>query len=151
MAPPRAPNTGRARPHVLLAPTTERNQHPDHAAVGSLCRDAARFARYGKIAELLDFPPHAIRHFFHYAITPGAEPADALHARVDISAPIERWVEVMECHRTQLRSRRYIELQTARARVRGLEAGVEYASALFPVDPFLVRSLAEVPASVRLF
>lgn len=141
----------RTRPHVVLAPTTERNQHPDHAAVGSLCRDAARFARYGKIAELLDLPPHAIRHFFHYAITPGAEPAGALELRIDVGAQFQRWIELMECHATQMRTRRYVELQTARARLLGLEAGVEYATALFPVDPFLVRSLAEIPASVRLF
>ena len=57
----------------------------------------------------------------------------------------------MECHRTQLRTRRYIELQTARARLLGIEAGVEYAQALFPTDDLLVESLTQIPRSVRLF
>ncbi len=57
----------------------------------------------------------------------------------------------MECHQTQLRTRNYIELQTARARLLGLEAGVEYAQALFPGDDFLVESLGDLPPSVRLF
>ena len=57
----------------------------------------------------------------------------------------------MECHQTQLRTRRYIELQTARARLLGLESGVEYAQALYASDDFLVQNFGELPASVRLF
>ena len=57
----------------------------------------------------------------------------------------------MECHTTQLRTRRYVELQIARARLLGLTTGVEYAQALYPVDDFLINNLAELPASVRLF
>ena len=140
------------RPHVLLAPVTSANQHPDHAAVGHISRDAARLARYGGIAGLADLPAHAITHLFGYAVTPGAEPtSDKAAIRVDISAQFDRWLELMECHRTQLRTRRYIELQTARARLLGIEAGVEYAQALFPTDDLLLESLTEMPRSVRLF
>ena len=140
------------KPHVLLAPVTSPDQHPDHAAVGQLCRDAARLARYGGIAELRASPPHAVDHCFGYAVTPGAEPrSDRLALRVDISAHVERWIELMECHQTQLRTRRYIELQTGRARTLGLEAGVEYAQALFPTEDQLMKSLSEMPRSVRLF
>ena len=143
----------RARqPEILLGPFSSPDQHPDHAAVGCLCRDAARLARYGGIAELRDLPPHAIRHFFCYAVTPGGEPPQARSAIwVDISAQFAPWVTLMECHRTQLRTRRYIDLQTSRARVLGLEAGVEYAQPLFSTDDFLVETLAEIPPSVRLF
>ena len=140
------------RANVLLAPVASRNQHPDHSAVGNMCRDAARLARYGGIVELGDLPPHTVTHVFGYAVTPSAEPAsDHPKIRVDISAHFERWVELMECHRTQLRTRRYIELQTARARLLGIEAGVEYAQALFPTDDMLVESLTQIPRSVRLF
>jgi N-acetylglucosamine malate deacetylase 1 len=138
--------------NVLLAPVTSPNQHPDHAAVGHLCRDAARLARYGGIVELGDLSPHTVDHVFGYAVTPGAEPRGAASAiRVDISAHFDRWIELMECHRTQLRTRRYIELQTARARLLGIEAGVEHAQALFPTDDFIVESLTQIPRSVRLF
>lgn len=140
------------RPNVLLTPVTSPDQHPDHAAVGRTCRDAARLARYGGIVELGDLPPHTVDQVFGYAVTPGAEPAsDRPAIRVDISAHVDRWINLMECHRTQLRTRRYIDLQMARARLLGVEAGVEHAQALFPADDFLVRSLLELPASVRLF
>ena len=140
------------QPDILLAPVASREQHPDHIVVSQLCRNAARLARYGGLAELRGLPPHAIRHHLEYAITPGAEPPnDRLKIRIDLSAHFARWVEMMECHQTQLRTRRYIELQTARARLLGLEAGVEYAQALYPVDDFMLKSLAELPASVRVF
>ena len=140
------------RPDVVLAPTTSVDQHPDHATVGALCRDAVRLARYGGVNELRDLPPHGIRHFFGYAVTPPAEPphhCPAVH--VDISAYFQPWVQLMECHKTQLRTRHYIELQTARARLLGVQAGVDHAQALFPTDHLLVKTIAELPASIRLF
>lgn len=140
------------KPDVLLAPVTSPDQHPDHVAVGRMCRDAARLARYGGIVELGDLPAHAVGHVFGYAVTAGAEPrCDGVKIRVDISGQFERWIALMECHRTQLRTRRYIELQTARARLLGIEAGVEYAQALFPTDDLLVESLTQIPRAVRLF
>jgi hypothetical protein len=57
----------------------------------------------------------------------------------------------MECHRTQLRTRDYIELQTARARLLGIEAGVRHAQAVLATDHFLAKSLVELPRSIRLF
>ena len=141
-----------ARPDVLLAPVPSSGQHPDHIVVSQLCRNAARLARYGGLAELRDLAPHAIKHHFEYAVTSGAEPGgEHPTIRVDISAQFGRWVELMECHQTQLRTRRYLELQTARARVCGLEAGVEYAQALYATDDMVIASLAELPGSVRLF
>jgi N-acetylglucosamine malate deacetylase 1 len=140
------------RPDIILAPIASLEQHPDHAVVSHLCRNAARLARYGGLAELSDFPPHAVEHHLEYAITPGAEPPnESGKFRLDISANCARWVELMECHRTQLRTRRYVELQIARARLLGLEAGVEYAQALYATDDFLLKTLADLPTLVRLF
>ncbi len=94
----------------------------------------------------------AIRRHLEYAITPGAESGQEQRTiRVDISEYFARWVELMECHQTQLRTRRYIELQTARARLLGLESGVEYAQALYAPDAFLIKNFGELPPSVHLF
>ncbi|HEY3662728.1 MAG TPA: PIG-L family deacetylase [Chthoniobacterales bacterium] len=140
------------RPDVLLSPVGSLNQHPDHIVVSQLCWNAARLARYGGLEELRDLPPHAVRHHLEYAITAGSEPPnDRAKICVEISGHFDRWVELMECHRTQLRTRRYIELQTARARLLGIEAGVENAQALYAVDGFFVKCLSELPDSVRLF
>lgn len=140
------------RPGVLLSPTSAGDQHPDHVVVSQLCRNAARLARYGGLEDLRDLPAHAIKHHLEYAITPGAEPPnDGAKLLVDLGAHFERWVELMKCHASQLRTRRYVELQTARARLLGLTTGVEYAQALYPVADFLIGDLAALPASVRLF
>ena len=141
-----------ARPDILLGPVASPEQHPDHVVASHFCRNAARLARYGGLGELCDLPPHAIKHHLEYAITPGAEPAhDRRALRVDISEHFARWVELMECHQTQLRTRRYIDLQTARARLLGLEAGMEYAQALYPADDLMIKDLSQLPESVRLF
>jgi N-acetylglucosamine malate deacetylase 1 len=141
-----------ARPDVLLAPVASPDQHPDHSVVSHVCRNASRLARYGGLAELGDLSPHAIRGHLEYAVTPGAQVGrEECAIRIDISEYFARWVELMECHRTQLRTRRYIELQTARARLLGLESGVEYAQVLYARDAFLIKNLGELPASVRLF
>jgi LmbE family N-acetylglucosaminyl deacetylase len=138
------------RPGILLSSVTSIDQHPDHHVVASLAREAVRLARYGGIAELRDLEPHIVAQHLQYAVTPSAEPR-ATKIRVDISANFAQWIELMECHRTQLRTRNYIELQTARARLLGVEAGVEYAQALFAPDDFLVGALAEIPGAVRIF
>jgi len=140
------------RPDLFLSPTGGGEQHPDHLVVSQLCRNAARLARYGGLKALCDLPAHSVQRHFEYAITPGAEPPDdRVKIRVDISAQLQPWMELMKCHATQLRTRRYVELQTARARLLGLTSGVEYAQALYPVDDFLVNDLAALPESVRLF
>src|SRR5437764_400198 len=64
------------KPDVLLSSVTSDDQHPDHAIVGKLARDAARFARFGGIAELRELEPHSIACHFEYAVTLGAEPRD---------------------------------------------------------------------------
>lgn len=139
------------QPDIVLAPVSSPNQHPDHIVVGRLCETAARFARYGGLNELRDQPPHRVKHLLAYAVTPSAAPKAGAVVRVDISGQFERWVQLMECHQTQLRTRNYIELQTARARLLGIEAGVEYAQALYAADDFLVGALADLPPAVRLF
>ena len=141
-----------ARPDVLLSPVASPDQHPDHIVVSHLCRNAVRLARYGGLAELRDLSPHRIRRHLEYAITPSAESGQEQRTiRVDISEYFARWVELMECHQTQLRTRRYIELQTARARLLGLESGIEYAQALHVLDAFLIKNFGELPPSVHLF
>src|SRR5664280_854157 len=66
----------RVQPEIVLAPSLVEDQHPDHARLGQLVRDAARLARYGGVKELRASPPHAIGQLLFYAITPEAEPSD---------------------------------------------------------------------------
>jgi LmbE family N-acetylglucosaminyl deacetylase len=134
----------RRRPGIVLAPSLVENQHPDHARLGRMARDAARLARYGGVAELRDLPPHNIGQLFYYAVTPGAEPRDITPIILDVSAPdiVQIWTESMRAHASQSRTRNYVELQLLRAQSLGASAGLGHAMALYPNDPVVIGSLA---------
>ncbi len=133
----------RLRPETVLAPSLVENQHPDHARLGKLVRDATRLARYGGLRELRRQPSHAIGHLWFYAVTPEAEPRDLSPVLLDVSPPeiISVWTAAMRAHTSQTSARKYVELQLARARLLGLRAGVEYAIALYPNEPLVFDSL----------
>jgi LmbE family N-acetylglucosaminyl deacetylase len=143
----------RVRPVIVLAPSVEENQHPDHAVLGRLVRDACRLARFGGLRELRGRPPHGIGQLFFYAVTAEAEPPGAGRVLVDVSDPDLRaaWIAAMKSHASQLRTRDYVEFQLTRARLHGLSAGVEYAQPLFPASPPLVGSLAGLERAARRF
>jgi LmbE family N-acetylglucosaminyl deacetylase len=141
------------RPGIVLAPSLVENQHPDHARLGHLVRDAARIARYGGLKELRHRPPHAIEQLFFYAVTPESEPPGIIPVLIDVSAPeiVTAWTAAMEAHISQTSARSYVELQLTRARLRGLRAGIGHAIALFPNDPLVLDSLAAVSRGARRF
>jgi LmbE family N-acetylglucosaminyl deacetylase len=143
----------RVRPSIVLAPSLVENQHPDHAKLGRIVRDAARLARYGGLKELRRSPPHAIDQLFFYAVTPEAEPRDISPVLIDSSAPeiLTAWTSAMETHASQTRARNYVELQLIRARLLGVRAGISHAIALFPNDPLVVDSLAQLSRGARRF
>jgi LmbE family N-acetylglucosaminyl deacetylase len=143
----------RVRPTVVLAPSVVENQHPDHARLGKLVRDAARLARYGGLKELRRLKPHAIAQLFFYAVTPEAEPRDLTPILIDVSAPeiVSVWTKAMQAHASQTATRNYVELQLTRARLLGARAGIEYAMALYPNEPLVFESLSQTGHGARRF
>lgn len=143
----------RVRPSVVLAPSVVENQHPDHAKLGRLVRDAARLARYGGVKELRREKPHAISQLFFYAVTPEAEPVDLGRVLIDVSARpvVEAWTAAMAAHASQMKTRNYVELQLTRARLNGARAGVELAIPLFPGDALVFSSLGQAGGGARRF
>jgi LmbE family N-acetylglucosaminyl deacetylase len=143
----------RLRPALVLAPSLPENQHPDHARLGRIVRDAARLARYGGVAELRPWAAHAIEHLLYYAVTAEAEPAELPRLLFDISAPeiVAAWTAAMQAHASQGQTRNYVELQLSRARVQGLRAGVGHAMALFPANLLLFDSLSAFGRGARAF
>jgi LmbE family N-acetylglucosaminyl deacetylase len=137
------------RPHVVLAPHLGENQHPDHAAVGKLVRDAARLARYGGLSQLLSLPSHQISSLYFYAITQVY--VDPPQLVLDVSAAFAEWQAAMQCHGSQMKTRAYPELVTARSRAWGAAIGVDYAAGLWLNDPVRVGSLSELALSSRYF
>ena len=143
----------RLQPGIVLTPSVVENQHPDHAKLGKLVRDASRLARYGGLKELRPAKAHAISQLFFYAVTPEAEPRDVSPVLIDISEPevIAAWSAAMAAHASQVNARNYVELQLTRARLLGARAGIGYATALFPNDPLVFDSLAQTSRSARRF
>ena len=141
----------RVRPSLVLAPTVNENQHPDHAVLGKIVRDAARLARYGGLAELRATPAHAISALFHYAITTDAEVCDSSPVLVDVSSVVSTWTAAMAAHASQAATRDYLELQVTRARYHGLRAGVAHAIPLWPADPIVVNALSPLRHTARRF
>ncbi|MDI1320574.1 MAG: PIG-L family deacetylase [bacterium] len=139
----------RVKPGIVVA----QNQHPDHWRLGTLVRDATRLARYGGLKELRKLRPHAIGQLFFYALGPGAEPTDIAPVLIDISTPgiVATWQAAMEAHASQMKTRNYVELQLARARAHGLNAGLVCAQPLYPNDPLVFGSLAQLTRSARQF
>jgi N-acetylglucosamine malate deacetylase 1 len=138
------------QPQVVLAPLPEENQHPDHAAVGRLVRDAARLARYGGVEGIRDLPPHSIGQLYYYSITQPFQTGPP-HVMIDVSSVREKWEAAMACHASQIRTRSYPDLVLARARNLGVSIGVEYAVGLWANDPLRLRSLADITLSSRYF
>jgi LmbE family N-acetylglucosaminyl deacetylase len=143
----------RVRPSIVLAPSLVDNQHPDHARLGHLVRDASRLARYGGLAELRALPAHTIDHLLYYAVTPEAEPDNLPRVLIDVSDPqiIAAWTAALEAHASQAATRNYVELQLSRARLHGLRAGIGHAIPLFPNDPLVFDSLAFWRQGARCF
>lgn len=139
------------KPDIVLGPTFTPNQHPDHVAVGEATREAARLARYGGLEDLADYDSHAIDSLFYYAITPGAEPREPATFVFDITRFQSSWEHLMSAHGSQMKTRRYLDLQISRARTLGLQSGCEYAQALWSNDSVLVENLNSVSKGVRLF
>jgi LmbE family N-acetylglucosaminyl deacetylase len=139
----------RAKPDVILAPHLGENQHPDHAAVGKIVRDAARLARYGGLQDLEELPPHPITSLYYYTITQVLiEPPEVV---LDVTAAREAWETAIQCHKSQMRTRNYLDLVMSRARTLGAAVGVEYAVGLWLNDPIRVGSLGDLPLSSRYF
>jgi LmbE family N-acetylglucosaminyl deacetylase len=143
----------RLKPAIVLAPTLEQNQHPDHWRLAQLVRDATRLARYGGFAELKNQAVHAIGQLFFYAITSNAEPSNCPQVLIDVSSPevVAAWTAAMQAHVTQLKTRDYVEVQLARARVNGSRCGTSAAMALYPNDPLVFDSLAALGHGARRY
>jgi len=143
----------RVRPAVVLAPTPVENQHPDHAVLGHLVRDAARLARYAGVKELRRRPAHAVSHVLFYALSADAEPRDQPPVFVDVSEEgvADAWTAAMRTHASQARTRNYVEYQLTRAAVNGERCGVRLAMALYPASPLVFDSLAAFGRGARRY
>jgi LmbE family N-acetylglucosaminyl deacetylase len=84
----------------------------------------------------------------HHSVILFTRPPDVV---LDVTAVQPAWEAAMRCHKSQMKTRAYVDLVNARARLLGAAIGTEYAIALWANDPLRVRSLADLPLSSRHF
>ncbi|MDE2312006.1 MAG: PIG-L family deacetylase [Patescibacteria group bacterium] len=135
------------KPEVVLAPHPDENQHPDHSVVGKMARDAARFARYGGLAELKNLPAHKITALYYYPVTQDfAAPVDLV---IDTSDVYDTWLKLINCHASQLKNKDYESLVTARAKALGTAIGTKCAQGLWKNDPLRLDYISDLTLSSR--
>lgn len=137
------------KPNIVICPQPMDNQHPDHANVGQLVRNACRFARYGGIIELNELPAHTIDSLFFFPSTPNLESRPDI--LIDITGEKEMWEKVMSLHETQMKSRKYSELLLTMSHYYGMTIGVDYAWGLFRNDPIVIEDLNSITQSTPKF
>ncbi len=134
-------------PHVVLAPSLTENQHPDHLIVAQMVRAAARYARYGGLTEIKKYPVHNIDALFYYPSSAEADKKPDII--VDVSNEYDAWATAMALHKSQMKTRGYINLVTSRAQALGASIGVKYATALWVNDPVRLESFSDLKVSSR--
>jgi LmbE family N-acetylglucosaminyl deacetylase len=114
-------------PNVVLTfdPWQRYQIHPDHRAVGQTALDAVAAARdrmYYPEQLTGDLTEHRVHNVYFFA-------TDQPNYYVDITATIDRKIEALLAHASQIKNREISDFIRARARQAGLEIGVEYAEA----------------------
>lgn len=137
------------KPDIVLTPSVHENQHPDHAVVGRLTRDACRLARYGNLDALKPLPKHSVASLYFYYISSSDPQPTGSRILVDVSDAIKEWKTLMSAHESQMRTRNYLDFQISKAKALGLSAGVEYAIELSSNDPLMTDSLSKLPRAAR--
>lgn len=135
------------KPDIILAPSPEENQHPDHSTAGKITRDAARFARFGGLAELKNLPVHKITALYFYPVTQdfGQRP-DIV---IDISEVYDQWMQAIAAHQSQMRGKEYDNLLRARAHSLGASIGVNFAQGLWVNEPVRLGGISDITLSSR--
>jgi bacillithiol biosynthesis deacetylase BshB1 len=133
------------KPDIVLAPSLSENQHPDHLAVAKITRNAARLARYGGLKELKKLPVHSIEALYYYPSS--AELDRKPDILIDVSVQFDRWVEAMKLHKSQMKTRSYLDMVSSKAKYLGATMGVAYATPLWVNDPVHVETLSDLSSS----
>ncbi len=135
------------QPNIVLAPSLAENQHPDHKNVAEMVRSACRYARYGGLKEIIKTKTRNIDALFYYPSS--AEIDKKPDVIIDVSLEYDAWAQAMSMHKSQMKTRGYINLVTSKARAMGASVGVEYATVLWVNDPIRLEGFSDLKVSSR--
>lgn len=132
------------RPRLILGPLwTGTLNHPDHLALGQMARHACRYARFANI--LPELPAHWPEGILHYLPQEGFTP-DFI---IDVSEHVEKWKQMMLCHKSQHRTFPYADWLIRQAAKTGDAIGVAYAQGLKAGNPVVIDNVMAVCRGTR--
>lgn len=134
------------KPNIVLAPSLSENQHPDHLAVAQMVRSACRFARYGGLEEISE-KVHYIDSLYYYPSS--AELDRKPDIIMDVSKEYDKWVKAMSIHKSQMKTKSYLNLIGSKARALGASVGTDYAIGLWVNDPVRLDKISDINVSSR--
>jgi LmbE family N-acetylglucosaminyl deacetylase len=135
------------KPDMVFAPELQINQHPDHYIVAQIAHAACRLARYGGLAELKSLDVHKVGALYFYPSR--AEWGEKPDIIIDVSENYETWMRAMEAHKSQMKTKAYVNLVTTKASAWGSSIGVKYAIGLWTNDPIRVDHISDLSLSSR--
>jgi LmbE family N-acetylglucosaminyl deacetylase len=135
------------KPDIVLAPELQINQHPDHYIVAKITHAACRLARYGGLKEIIDLPTHKVNALYFYPSR--AEWGQKPDIIIDVSKEYDTWVKAMQAHKTQMKTKSYVNLVTTKSAAWGASIGVEHAIGLWTNDPIRVDHISDLSLSSR--
>jgi LmbE family N-acetylglucosaminyl deacetylase len=127
------------RPRVIFAPYhtnpadhRDGGAHPDHSAVGTIVRSAARYARFAGLRELAGPSWNADR--IVYYMVPRSRRPNFVN---DVSAFMEEWERIARCHRSQmqLRDGKILEGLRGFRQSAGVQIGVPWGEGFLIEEP----------------
>jgi len=132
------------RPDVVLTfdPWARYQIHPDHRAVGQTALDAVAAARdhmYFPEQLTADLREHRVHNVYLFG-------TDDANYWVDISSTMEKKIEALLAHTSQIRAQGLDERIRTRARSVGQERGVEYAESFHYLPMVQPPALNRLPA-----
>jgi bacillithiol biosynthesis deacetylase BshB1 len=133
------------KPNIVLAQSLSENQHPDHFVLSKMVRSACRYARYGGLKEIKNYKTHAVDSLYFYPSS--VEIDEKPDILIDVSLEYKTWVKAMQMHKSQMKTKGYLNLVSSKARFFGASIGVEYAVGLWVSDPVRVDSLSDLGSS----
>jgi bacillithiol biosynthesis deacetylase BshB1 len=135
------------KPNAVLTQQLKDNQHPDHAAIAKLVRDACRMARFGGLREIKNLPTHRIDGLYYFSSSADFDgQPDIL---IDVTDYFEKWQQTMSCHKSQMKTTDYLELANTKTAALGRSIGIKYAVGLWKNDPIRLDSISDITLSSR--
>ncbi|MFC0188563.1 bacillithiol biosynthesis deacetylase BshB1 [Fictibacillus aquaticus] len=134
------------RPEAVFAPYWE-DRHPDHGHCARLVEEAVFSAAVRMVQDEEKLPPHRVNSLYFYAINGAPAP----HALIDVSDVYHFKTESLNAYASQFKKQDgsydtplvngYIDVVSARERLYGKEAAVEFAEGFLTKKPILLKTL----------